>query len=236
MADQGAEPERGFADDPGQLVVERRVLGPPVGRDPAQQRHVQQGDDGGRGEDDRRRGDDEDDAGEEGREEEAEVLHRAVGDVGGGELLRGLRQQRQHRRLGRRVAADRDGEEPGEGEDQPRGAVERGDVGGGGEDGRDRDAAADQDRPAREAIAEQAGEGRGDRAGSEADQGDDADGGCAAMVEPVDAERDRERPGGEGGADPGDPENPEVAVAEIDEEGTKDRPDFPKRPLHLAGR
>ena len=33
-----------------------------------------------------------------------------------------LRQQRQHRRLGRGVAADGDREEPGEGEDRPAGA------------------------------------------------------------------------------------------------------------------
>ena len=65
-------------------------------------------------EDDRRGRHREQDAGRPRGEQEAGVVHRAVGDVGGRELLRGVREDRHQRRLGRDVAADRDREDAGQ--------------------------------------------------------------------------------------------------------------------------
>ena len=140
--------------------------------------------------------------GRERGDQEADVVGLAVGDVGGGELLRGARGGREERALGRDVGGRGDREETAAGVDDPGRRLDgNGDRGEG-----DRDAAEggaqDQQQPPRVPIAEQAGKRRGQRPGQQPDQGGDPDRGRAALVEGVDSERDREGPGRDGDSRP----------------------------------
>jgi hypothetical protein len=168
-------------------------------------------------------------AGDEGSEQEARGFEDAVGDVAGRELLRGQGQAGQEGRLGRRVSAADDREQGGEDKDDRRRGVERRRRGRRGEHRRHRGAAPEHHRAARVAIAEQAGERRGDRPRQQSDHGDPE---RPVGLEAVDSERDREAPAGEGDADPGEADQSQVAVVEVDRQRPQDHPQLACASLH----
>ena len=219
MRGEGPRAERDLAEGARHLVPFADVVGPVVAADPAHEQADEQGGGGRHPDHERRRGRAEQEAGDEGGEKGADVLHHAVGDVAGRELLRRLHQGRRQRRVRGAVAAGGDGEESREGEDH-RG---RGVKGGGRGWPQKRTAAVAAalasitDAP-REAVDQEADQRRDDRRRQEADQGDDADARRPVRLEAVDAERDREAPGREGRAAGATPSRPMSRIGEIDDE------------------
>ena len=141
-------------------------------------------------------------------------------------------QDREHRRLGRGVAAGGDREQRREDEDDVDRGIEARRHRRAGEDDRHRQAAEQQHRAPREAVGDHPGERRGQRPGQQPDQRHEADAGDAVRLEAVDPEGDREAPAGEGDPDPGDPEQAEIAILEIDQEGSDDDVQLPCGFLH----
>ena len=97
-----------------------------IPRQPAHQRGGDTGGDSGKPERRLRRPTGEQGPGERSAYQEAAVVHRAVGDVCRGELLRCARNRGQECTLRRDVRSRCDREQPGERVDQPRGSAEGG--------------------------------------------------------------------------------------------------------------
>ncbi len=159
-------------------------------------------------------------------EHDGGVLDRAVGHVGGCELVRGAGERRQQRGVHRPDEGDPGGRDRGERVDGGRRCVEE-QRDGGGADRRHLDAVRDEEHglPA-VAIAEDGRERRERRGRDELDRRDETDSAGAALPVGVDGDGDVHRPLGHVEADEGELDAPEIGDPQRLAADTRGRPEL----------